>query len=88
MSKKRSIRWPPRIKAKARLAYQAWGEEIQEEIQLPPSEERWLWPNTGRKINVNASTDSGLQVIQAYVQLGSCLERNLNPFPTRSDFRT
>jgi hypothetical protein len=77
-------RHKPRIKAKARFAYHAWGEEI----QLPPSEEPWLWPNTGSRINVNASTDSGLQVVQAYVQLGSCLEQNLNPFPTRSDLRT
>jgi hypothetical protein len=74
-------RHKPRIKAKARFAYHAWGEEI----QLPPSEEPWLWPNSGSRIGVDASTDSGLQVVQAYVQLGSCLERNLNPFPTRSD---
>jgi hypothetical protein len=77
-------RFKPRIKANARFAYHAWGEEI----QLPPSEEPWLWPNTGSRINVDASTDSGLQVVQAYVQLGSCLERNLNPFPTRSDLLT
>ena len=78
-------RHKPRIAAKARLAYHAWGEEI---LHQPPSEEPWLWPNTGSRINVDASTDSGLEVVQAYVQLGSCLERNLNPFPTRSDFRT
>jgi hypothetical protein len=78
-------RYKPRIKAKARLAYHAWGEEI---FHQPHSEEPWLWPNTGNRINVNASTDSGLEVVQAYVQLGSCLERNLNPFPTRSDLLT
>jgi hypothetical protein len=75
-------RYKSRIKAKARLAYQAWGEEI------PPSEERWLWPNTGSRINVDASTVWGLEVVLAYVQLGSCLEQDLNPFPTRSDLRT
>ena len=77
-------RHKPRIKAKARIAFHGYLEEIQK----PPSEERWLWPNTGSRIGVNALTDSGLEVVEAYVQLGSCLERDLNPFPTRSDFRT
>lgn len=74
-----------RIKAKARLAYHAYREVI---LFQPPSEEPWLWQNTGSRINVDASTDSGLEVVQAYVQLGSSLERNLNPFPTRSDLLT
>jgi hypothetical protein len=78
-------RYKPRIKTKARLAYHAYRDEI---LHQPPSEERWLWPNTGSRINVDASTDPGLEVVQAYVQLGSCLERNLNPFPTRSDLLT
>jgi hypothetical protein len=77
-------RHKPRIEAKARLAYHAFREETQQ----PPSEERWLWPNTGSRINLDASTDSGLEVVKAYVQLGSCLERNLNPFPTLSNFPT
>jgi hypothetical protein len=78
-------RYKPRIMAKARLAFHAYRDEI---FHQPPSEEPRLWPNTGSKINVDASTDSGLEVVQAYVQVGSCLEQNLNPFPTRSDLLT
>jgi len=74
----------PRIARKARLAYRAY----EEETGLRPEEEYSPWPRVGQRIRVSASTDWGLEVIEAYVQLGSCLKRGLKPFPTHSDFDT
>jgi hypothetical protein len=74
-----------RVQTKARLAYRSYliGREI-----TPEEEDQSPWFKAGGTIHVSASTDSGLEVIQAYVQLGSCLERELKPFPTRSDFNS
>jgi hypothetical protein len=74
----------PRIARKARLAYRAY----EQETGLRPEEEYSPWPRVGERIRVSASTDWGLEVIEAYVQLGSCFKRGLKPFPTRSDFDT
>ena len=71
-----------RIKRKARLAYRAY----QEETWLRPIEEYSPWVKVGHRIHVNISHDPGFELVDAYIQLGSCLTRNLNPFPTLSDF--
>jgi hypothetical protein len=73
-----------RIARKALRAYRAY----QRETTLRPEEEYSPWPAVGDRILVSSSTDWGLEVIEAYVQLGSCLKRGLDPFPTRSDFDT
>ena len=77
-------RHKPRISDKALRAYRAYVLEI----ELRPIEEYSPWPKVGETIHVSPSTDWGFEVLQAYVQLGSCLARNLNPFPTRSDLAT
>lgn len=71
-----------RIARKARVAYRVYWEET----QLRPEEEYSPWPKAGNSIYVSASTDWGLEVVRAYVQLGSCLKQQLEPFPTDSDF--
>jgi hypothetical protein len=76
-------RHKPRIEAKAKLAYGAYLRE--RELS---SEEEPPWLKIGDWVSIDASTDPGFEVLHAYVQLGSCLRRNLNPFPTHLDFRT
>lgn len=70
-----------RTQDKAKLAYRAYREEV----FLSPEELSW-W-RIGNEIHVDASTIQGLEVVKGYVQLGSCLEHDLDPYPTRSDFR-
>jgi len=71
----------PRVDAKAKLAYRAY----QRECSLS-SEEEPPWLKIGDWVRIDASTDSGFEVLYAYVQLGSCLQRDLDPFPTHSGF--
>ncbi len=75
-------RHKPRITHKALLAYGGYlkGKELSSDES---DESLWAW--AGDKVNVDASTAWGRQVVKAYVQLGSCLERRLDPFPTRPD---
>jgi hypothetical protein len=40
----------------------------------------------GDRIRVDGFTQSGLEVVRVYVQLGSCLEQGLEPYLTRSHF--
>jgi hypothetical protein len=75
-------RHKPRIARKALIAYNTYDRET----MLRPEEEYSPWPTVGERIRVSGSTDSGIEVIEAYVQLGSCQERGLSPFPARSDF--
>jgi hypothetical protein len=75
-------RHKPRIARKALMAYNTYDRET----MLRPEEEYSPWPTVGERIRVSGSTDSGIEVIEAYVQLGSCLELGLSPFPARSDF--
>ena len=75
-------RGKPRIERKAWLAYRVY----QEETELGSIEEYPPWSKVGNTIHVNISHDPGFEVVDAYIQLGSCLTRNLNPFPTLSDF--
>jgi len=73
----------PRIEAKARLAYRSFLAHA--EAFPPDGEDQSPLFRTGEAIRVRAGTEQGLEVIGAYVQLGSCLEQNRNPFPARSD---
>ena len=70
-----------RVIAKAKAAYQVHEEWAWSDPEEP------AWGNVGGRISVNASTNSGLEVTKAYVQLGSCLHRGLNPYPTIPNFR-
>jgi hypothetical protein len=69
--------------AKAREAYRAYEAGAKAEAQVYfGSEPPWL--EIGDWIHVSAATDEGFEVIRAYTQLGSCLEKGLSPFATRS----
>lgn len=71
----------PSVEAKAKAAFQV----CQEWLQL--GHEELNWDSVGERIGVNASTDAGLEETKAYVQLGSCLRRGLDPDPTSPNFR-
>jgi hypothetical protein len=71
----------PRIAWKALLAYRTYETE-----RLSRPDEQSPWSRTGEAIRVNPSSDWGFEMLHAYVQLGSCLQRGLDPFPTRADF--
>jgi hypothetical protein len=77
----------PRVQAKARRAYRGYVRELQ--INPPDSDHDLAhWAGAGDLIHVRATNPSGIEVVKAYVQLGSCLDRDLNPFPTHLDFTT
>lgn len=69
----------PRIRNKARLVLHAVREAYRQDPDTTP------WWDAGQSIHIRAS-GRGLEVIQAYAQLGLCLEEERNPFPTHSDF--
>jgi hypothetical protein len=40
-----------------------------------------LYIVVGKAIRVNYQSERGLEVIEAYMQLGSCLVKGISPFP-------
>jgi hypothetical protein len=65
----------PNVQSKAMRAYQKYLVEQEGAAALYP------WLEVGDEIGVNAVTPQGLEMIRAYVQLGSCIERGIDPLP-------
>lgn len=72
----------PQMQETARIAYRAH-EEISELQPVEPA-----WSIVGNILDLDPSQPEDLEVIKAYVQLGSCLEQGLDPLPTYADFNT
>jgi hypothetical protein len=63
------------VQRKARTAYLTFDED----------EEKFgrqsAWWNVGRKIHVSYQTQRGAEMVNAYIELGSCLVNNIPPLP-------
>ncbi len=65
----------PHVRRKAETAYLTYDED----------EERFghqhAWWNVGRAIHVNYQTQRGVEVVNAYIELGSCIVNEIPPLP-------
>jgi hypothetical protein len=65
----------PHIRRKAHRAYRAY---LVQTTRMPGYYPLW---EVGRKIRVNHQNQRGLEIIQAYIQLGHCLVRDRPTLP-------
>lgn len=67
------------IQKKAQLAYRAYVEEPYEATGRFPDSE------IARRLLINISTPQGKKVLDAYIQLGSCIELGIKPYSSGSN---
>lgn len=65
----------PHVRRNAETAYLTY-EEDKEKFGHQSA-----WWNVGRKIKVNYQTQRGAEMINAYIELGSCLVNDIPPLP-------
>jgi hypothetical protein len=77
----------PHVERKAREAYRAYSQypRPRDYDQAHPATrhlmDQGLYIVVGKAIRVNYQSERGLEVIEAYMQLGSCLVKGISPFP-------
>jgi hypothetical protein len=87
-----AVKANPYVQNKAREAYQVYSQyplpADYGQAQRADKDEfkTLLYALIGKTIRVNSQRSRGLQVIEAYCQLGSCLDRDIPPFP-QQDWR-
>lgn len=65
----------PHVRRKAQAAYLTYDED---EARFG---HRYAWWNVGRAIHINYQTQRGVEVVNAYIELGSCIENAIPALP-------